>query len=282
MTTATVSPQVLERRRQVSEAVAAIRERSPLSPEVALVLGSGLGDVAKDVEDAVVIPYADIPHFPTSTAPGHAGNLVLGTLAGRPVVVQQGRCHTYEGYTAQQATFPMRVIRELGARTLIVTCAAGGLNRLFKAGDLMVITDHLNLTGTNPLIGPNDPECGPRFPVMFEAYRPELRELAHRVASNQGLRLQEGVYAGITGPVFFTPAELNHLITIGADALGMSTVHEVIVAVHSGMRVLGLGLISDMAIPDSGHHATEQEILSIVTQTAQTVRRLVLGILSEL
>ena len=282
-TTATTVPAAIaEMRRKVAEAADYIRAKAPVKPEVGLVLGSGLGELADGVEGAVRLPYAEIPHFPLSTAPGHKGNLVLGTLSGKPVMVMQGRFHTYEGYSQQQVAFPIRVMKALGVQTLIVTCATGGLNYRFEAGDVMLITDHLNLTGSNPLIGPNDPEVGERFPVMYDAYRPELRALAKAVAMREGLYLQEGIYAGITGPAFFTRAELRYLIKIGADSIGMSTVPEVIVATHAGMKVLGLGTISDMALPDSGRHATEQEILAVVREVGPKVARVVRGVLAEL
>ena len=253
-----------------------------MKPRIAVILGSGLGELAHDVEDAVVIPYSEIPHFPVSTAPGHAGNLVFGRLGGQDVVLMQGRFHGYEGYAPQQTTYPVRVFRALGVETLIVTCATGGLNPAFKAGDLMLITDHLNLTGTNPLIGPNDPDWGPRFPVLFDAYKAELRAIAHTVAKGLGETLQEGVYAGIPGPAFFTEAEIRHLMTIGADAIGMSTVHETIAAVHGGMKVLGIGMISDMANPDLGGHASETEILETVSKTSARFRKLVQAVLVAL
>lgn len=280
--TATLPAAVIEVRDRIAAAVGFLRSRTLIQPKVAMILGSGLGELVSELEGAEAIPYAEIPHFPISTAPGHAGNLVFGLLCGVPVVVMQGRFHTYEGYTPQQVTFPIRVLKALDAETLVVTCATGGLNPAFKAGDLMLIKDHLNLTGNNPLIGPNDPELGPRFPVMFDAYRADLRAIAHQVAKTQGVTLHEGVYAGITGPAFFTPAELQHLITIGADSIGMSTVHEVIVAIHAGLKVLGLALISDMARPDSEHHATEQEVLAVVRQSAGVARALVRGLVAEL
>lgn len=282
MTTVTLSPAVLEARARSAEAASFLKSRTAVSPRVGLILGSGLGEIATEVAGAVTVPYRDIPHFPVSTAPGHAGNLLFGHLGDQPIVLMQGRFHTYEGYTPQQVTFPIRVMRALGVETLVVTCAAGGLNPGFAAGDLMLIKDHLNLTGNNPLIGPNDPELGPRFPVMFDAYRHDLRALAHTVAQGHGLTLREGVYAGITGPAFFTPAELQHLITIGADAIGMSTVYEAIVAVHSGMKVLGLALISDMARPDGDRHATESEILATVRQSAGNARQLLTGLIPGL
>ncbi len=281
-TTSSVSPVVLDERNRVKETAEYIRAKFPAQPQVAIVLGSGLGALAGALEDAVTLPYAEIPNFPVSTAPGHAGNLVLGCLEGKQVMVMQGRFHVYEGYTQQQVAFPVRVMRALGIETLVVTCATGGLNFRFEAGDLMLIVDHINLTGSNPLMGPNDPEVGERFPVMFDAYRPELIQAARRVALREGIALREGVYAGITGPAFFTKAELRYLIKIGADSIGMSTVPEVIAATHAGIKVLGIATISDMAIPDSGHHATEQEVLEVAHRVGPKLQRLVRGVLAEL
>lgn len=260
----------------------AIRSHTSIKPEYGMILGSGLGVLAEEVDNATVIPYSEIPDFPQSTAPGHAGNLVLGTLSGKPVVMMQGRFHTYEGYTQQEVTLPVAVMHELGAKTLIVTCATGGLNYNFKAGDVMLIRDHINFTGSNPLVGHNDDAVGPRFPVMFDAYTPELRQLAHSVALEQDIRLHEGVYCGITGPVFFTPAELRMLMKWGSDTIGMSTVPEVIVAVHRGMKVLGLALVSDIAIPDSGHHATGEDVLRVVNESSKVFKRLVRGIMEKI
>lgn len=280
--TATLPSAVLEARARVAETAAFLRSRQPSPPRIGMILGSGLGPLVEELEGADKIPYAQIPHFPVSTAPGHAGNLVFGTLAGASVVAMQGRFHPYEGYTPQQVTYPVRVMKALGVEILIVTCATGGLNRSFAAGDIMLIKDHLNLMGNNPLIGPNDPELGPRFPVMFDAYKEELRAIARKVAAEQGLAIQEGVYAGISGPSFFTPAELQHLITIGADSIGMSTVYEAIVATHAGIKVLGLGLISDMALPDGHEHATEQDVLRVVHESSERTRQLVRGIVAAL
>lgn len=277
-----VAPAVAEMRRKVKESADYIRSKTQVTPRVGAILGSGLGPLADHVEAATVIPYGEIPHFPACTAPGHAGNLVIGQMAGKPVVMMQGRFHTYEGLSQQEATFPVRVLKELGIETLIVTCATGGLNYRFKAGDLMLILDHINLTGSNPLIGPNDPEVGERFPVMFDAYRPELNAIAHKVAQKEGIYLQEGVYAGITGPAFFTKAELRFLTKIGADTIGMSTVPEVIAATHAGIKVLGIGTITDMALPDSGHHATEDEVLQVAREVGPKLQRLIKGILAEL
>ena len=247
----------------LDEMLQAVRAKTDFKPEYGMILGSGMGAMAEEVENATVIPYSEIPHFGESTAPGHAGNLVLGTLSGKAVVMMQGRLHTYEGYSQQQVTQPVRLMKALGAHTLVVTCASGGLHYNHKAGDLMLIRDHINYTGSNPLVGHNSDDDGPRFPVMFDAYTPALREVAHQTALEENIRLHEGIYCGITGPVFFTQAELRILMKWGADAIGMSTVPEVIMAVHQGMKVLGLALISDIAIPDTGHHASGEEVLRV-------------------
>lgn len=273
---------VLDMRRMIQEAADFIRSKITFQPEIAVILGSGLGALADEVEEAVVLPYGEIPNFPVSTAPGHAGRLVLGTLGGKRVMLMQGRFHYYEGYPMQKIAMPIRIMKALGIETLVVTCATGGLNRNFKAGDIMLINDHINLTGSSPLIGPNDPDMGPRFPVMFDAYQAELRAVAHKVALREGIRIQEGVYGGIAGPAFCTAAELRHMMMIGCDSVGMSTVPEVITAVHCGMKVLGFGVISDMAIPDSGHHATGEEVLEIANATGPVFRHLVKSTIAEL
>lgn len=282
-TTPALAPAVLEARRQVGEAAAYVRSKTSITPKVAIILGSGLAPLADAIEDATVLPYAEIPHFPVSTAPGHSGNLVVGTLEGQGVILMQGRFHTYEGHSSQAVAMPIRLFKALGVETLIVTCATGGLNFRFQTGDLMLIVDHINLTGTNPLIGPNDPELGERFPVMFDCYRPELRALAHQVALKEGIRLQEGVYAGVTGPAYFTKAELRYLTRIGADSIGMSTVGEVIAATHAGLKVLGIGAISDMAIPDAGsHHASGEDVLEGAAVAGPRLEKLVRGVVAAL
>ncbi|PIQ26615.1 purine-nucleoside phosphorylase [bacterium (Candidatus Blackallbacteria) CG17_big_fil_post_rev_8_21_14_2_50_48_46] len=267
---------------QLAKIAAQILEQASVKPDYGIILGSGLGILAESAENATVIPYSEIPHFPTSTAPGHAGNLVVGKLGGKNVVMMQGRFHTYEGYTQQEVTLPIAVMKEMGVHSLIVTCATGGLNYNFVPGDIMLIRDHINFTGSNPLIGPNDEELGPRFPVMFDAYTPALRAIAHEAALKQGIRLHEGVYCGITGPAFFTAAELRMLMQWGCDSIGMSTVPEVIMAVHRGLKVMGLALISDMAIPDTGHHATGEEVLRVVNESSPKFAKLLVSILQDL
>lgn len=267
---------------RTNEAIRYLQSRSELKADYALILGSGLGELAEQAEDRVVVPYNDIPGFPVSTAPGHKGNLVFGRLGGKSVVLMQGRFHTYEGYSQAECTIPVAVFKETGVHTLLVTAATGGLNYNHKAGDLMLISDHINFTGTNPLVGPNDSNVGPRFPVMFDCYDPEYRELVKKVALQQQIPLHEGVYCAINGPVFFTKAELRMLMKLGADSIGMSTVPEVIMARHRGLRVAGIAVVSDIAIPDSGHHATEQEVLATAAKTGPLFQKLLIKTLEAM
>jgi purine-nucleoside phosphorylase len=232
---------------EIEDAAAAVRARIDLRPRLGIVLGSGLGALTSEIAEAVEMPYPEIPHFPLSTAPGHAGFLAAGLLEGQPVVALSGRVHLYEGYSAQQVAFPVRVLRALGVETLSVTNAAGGVNERFQPGTLMLITDQINLTGHNPLIGPNDARLGVRFPDMSEAYSPRLRRLVQRAATDAGVPLAEGVYMGCLGPSYETPAEVRMARSLGADAVGMSTVIEVIAARHGGMQVLGISCITNLA-----------------------------------
>ena len=232
-------------------------------PRLAVILGSGLGALADQAGHAVAIPYADIPRFPVSTAPGHAGRLVSGSLAGKPVLFMQGRFHFYEGHPLERIAFPIRVLRRLGIEYLVVTNAAGGVNSAFSVGDLMLMTDHINLCGPNPLAGPNDERIGPRFPDMSRAYDPMLRECALRAAAGLGLALRSGVYAWFAGPSFETPAEIRMARILGADAVGMSTVPEVIAAVHCGIMVLGISCITNMAAGVLNQPITTEEVLEI-------------------
>lgn len=265
----------------------AIRERTAHSPKVGLILGSGLNALADEVTDADRISYADIPHFPRPSVEGHAGRLVIGQLAGQDVIIMQGRVHAYEGHSLQLVTFPVRVLAELGVETLLVTNAAGGLNPSFHAGDLMLITDQIGLmamTGGNPLWGPNDASLGPRFPAMNKAYDPALRRLALKVAADLGTELRQGIYVGLGGPTFETPAEVRFLRMIGGDATGMSTVPEVIVARHMGLRVLGVSGISNVAIadPDSEEEANHEEVLAAGRVMVPKLMALLRGILAEM
>lgn len=267
---------------RMDEARAAIAARGGVAPEVGLILGSGLGDLAERIEEAVRIPYGEIPHFPVSTVEGHAGRLVIGRLGGRQVAAMQGRVHYYEGYSMQQITFPVRVMKALGCRTLVVTCASGGLNPSFEAGDLMLITDHINMMGEDPLRGPNPAELGPRFPAMVDAYTPALREVALQVAAEQGFALRQGVYSPITGPSYNTSAELRMLQVLGSDSVGMSTVPEVMVAAHMGMQVVGVACITDMALPDQPVHLTHEEVMATAERTKPRFQSLIMGLLSRL
>ncbi len=267
---------------KIQEASNYIGSKLSLSPEVGLILGSGLGDLAEEIEEPVIIDYKDIPHFPVSTVEGHAGKLVLGRLQGKQVVAMKGRFHFYEGYSMQEITFPVRVMKALGVNSLIVTNACGGLNPDLYAGALMIINDHINLMGTNPLIGQNYDELGPRFPDMSTAYDKDLIELAHRVAQEQGIETKEGVYIGISGPNYFSKAELTMVTRMGADALGMSTVPEVIVAKHGGMRVLGISCVTDMAIPEALESISHQQVMEMANQTKPRFIKLVKGILKEM
>ena len=261
------------------EAADTIRRRIDRKPDVGIILGSGLGALA-DVMSAdptcasEAIPYEEIPHFPRPRVEGHAGRLVLGALDGRPVAVMQGRAHFYEGFPMAQVIFPVRVLRALGAHTLIITNAAGGLNPQFRAGDLMLITDHINFMGTNPLIGPNEDELGPRFPDMSAPYDPDLIKVAEVVAVGAGIPLRKGIYIGVSGPSFETPAELRMMARWGADAVGMSTVHEVITARHCGMRVLGISAITDMATGETVAAVTHEEVMAVATRIAPDFVRL--------
>ncbi|EOT38897.1 purine-nucleoside phosphorylase [Enterococcus dispar] len=232
---------------QLKETTEFIKEQGVKDVEFGLILGSGLGELAEEIENPVVIPYNEIPHFPVSTVVGHAGQLVYGQLAGKKVLAMQGRFHYYEGNSMQAVTYPVRVMKELKAHSVIVTNACGGVNETFAPGDLMLITDHINFMSANPLIGPNEESMGPRFPDMSQAYTPEYMAVAKEVAKASGLHLKEGVYMGFSGPTYETPAEIRFARTIGADAVGMSTVPEVIVASHSGLKVLGISCITNLA-----------------------------------
>ena len=271
---------------QVTEAAAAIRTHTALQPAVGIILGSGLGDLANEVRDAVAIPYAEIPHFLRSTVHGHVGRLLVGWLEDMPVVMMQGRFHFYEGYTLQALTMPVRVMRALGAQTLIVTNAAGGLNPAYRPGDFMLIRDHINLpgmAGANPLVGPNDERFGERFPALAHAYDVELRQMARAVAAQHpGTALPEGVYVMVSGPSYETGAELKFLRAMGADAVGMSTAPEVVVARHMGMRVLGLSLITNSATGDDTEKVNHAEVLSTAEAARVRFAMLVRGILQRM
>lgn len=269
---------------QIMEATAAIQARTSLKPAVALILGSGLGSLADEIRDATAIPYEEIPYFARSTVTGHAGRLLLGTLEDVPVVVMQGRFHFYEGYSPQVITFPVRVLHQLGAQTLIVTNAAGGVNPTYRPGHFMLIRDHISipgLAGVNPLIGSNEERLGERFPALAKAYDPQLRALAHSVAAHwPDMSLHEGIYTMVAGPSYETGAELKALRILGTDAVGMSTVPEVIVARHMGMRVLGLSLITNTATGEESEEVNHAEVLAAAKATQPLFVALVRGIVS--
>ena len=266
---------MLDQHDKISEACAAIAAQWPHKPAVGIILGSGLGGVTAALTDKVTIPYESIPHFAKSTAHGHAGQLVCGLFDGVPVVVMEGRMHAYEGYPLAQITFPVRVVRRLGAELLVVTNACGGLNPQFRTGDLMVIDDHINLMNDNPLVGINDDRLGPRFPDMSAPYTPILIDQALAVARKENFVAHRGVYVAVTGPNLETRAEYRFLRVIGADVVGMSTVPEVIVAVHAGMKVLGISVITDMCLPDALEVATVEKILAVARSAEPKLRALV-------
>ncbi|HYL22119.1 MAG TPA: purine-nucleoside phosphorylase [Gemmatimonadales bacterium] len=266
----------------IEAAVRAVRARTTLVPEVAIILGTGLGGLAEEMDVEARIPYGEIPGFPLSTVESHAGRLFAGTLAGRRVLAMQGRVHLYEGYTPQEIGFPVRVLAGLGARTLVVSNACGGMHPLWSPGDLMLIADHINLLGTNPLVGPNDDRLGPRFPDMSEPYDPALRTLAHAVGLALGVPLREGVYVAVTGPNLETRAEYRMLRALGADVVGMSTVPEVITAAHMGMRVLGLSIITDQCLPDALAPASLAQILAVAREAEPRLTALVRGVVERL
>ena len=266
----------------IAEAVRAVQARMALVPDVAVILGTGLGGLADDMQIAMRIPYEEIPGFPLSTVESHAGRLLLGTLGGRTVVAMQGRFHRYEGYSLQQIAFPVRVMHALGARVLVVSNACGGMHPLWSPGDLMLIADHINLLGDNPLVGPNDDSLGPRFPDMSDPYDAGLREIARAVALEKGIVLREGVYVAVSGPNLETRAEYRMLRALGADVVGMSTVPEVITAIHAGMRVLGLSIITDQCLPDALEPATVERIIAVARAAEPRLSALIRGVLERL
>jgi purine-nucleoside phosphorylase len=266
----------------IARAVEAVRARSALVPEVAVILGTGLGALARAMQVETTVEYGEIPGFPLSTVESHSGRLLLGTLGGRRVAAMQGRFHRYEGYSLQQVTFPVRVLRALGAGTLVVSNACGGMHPLWAPGDLMLIADHINLLGDNPLIGPHDAALGVRFPDMSEPYDAGLRAVARAVAAEQGITLREGTYVAVQGPNLETRAEYRMLRALGADVVGMSTVPEVIVAVQAGMRVLGCSIITDQCLPDALEPASLERILAVAGTAEPKLTALVRGVLERL
>jgi purine-nucleoside phosphorylase len=259
-----------------------LSERMAARPRVAVVLGSGLGGFAAELTDRSAIPYSDIPHWPHSTAVGHAGKLVTGYLGSTPIAVMAGRAHLYEGYTPAQVTLGVRVLAKLGVRTFVFTNAAGGINPAYSRGALVLIKDHINLQGSNPLVGPNDDALGPRFPDMTEAYAPELRRIAHEVAAGLGIALAEGVYAAMLGPSYETPAEIRYLRAVGADLVGMSTVPEVIAANHMGRRCLAISCVTNMAAGVLAQKISHQEVLETGEMVRGTLIRLLKALLPRL
>jgi len=267
---------------QIQEAAAFIRTKWQGAPLVGIILGTGLGKLVEDIDAEVTLPYQDIPHFPRSTAPSHKGQLVCGTLAGKPVMAMEGRFHFYEGYRLQQITFPVRVMKALGCEVLIASNACGGMNPQYEKGDLMLIEDHINLIGDNPLIGPNDDRLGERFPDMCNAYDRELLKLARRVALEEKIPCQQGVYVAVSGPNLETKAEYRFLRTIGADVVGMSTVPEVIVGVHSKMRCMGISVVTDMCLADALQPVSLPEIIHVANEAEKKLRVLVRKVVAGL
>jgi purine-nucleoside phosphorylase len=267
---------------RVEEAAAVVRARFGASPDVAIILGTGLGRLAEEIDVQAEVAYGDIPGFPLSTVESHAGRLLCGTLGGKTVVAMQGRFHRYEGYTLQQVTFPVRVLRALGAHTLVVSNACGGMHPLWAPGELMLIADQVNLLGDNPLIGPNDDRLGVRFPDMSAPFDAGLRALAREVAAERGITLREGTYVAVAGPNLETRAEYRMLRALGADVVGMSTVPEVIVAVHGGMKVLGLSIITDACLPDALEPASLDRIIAMANKAEPHLSAVVRGVLERM
>ena len=266
----------------IERAAKFVRSKFGETPVAGIILGTGLGNLASQIEVATSIEYSSIPGFALSTVETHSGRLLCGTLGGKPVVAMQGRFHRYEGYTLRQVTFPVRVMRALGAKTLLVSNACGGMHPLWAPGDIMLIADHINLLGDSPLIGPNDDRLGPRFPDMSEPYDAQLRALAREIAREQGILLREGVYVAVTGPNLETRAEYRFLRAIGADVVGMSTVPEVTVAVHAGMRVLGVSIITDQCLPDALEPATLEKIIAVAARAEPGLTALMRGVVERM
>ncbi len=267
---------------QRAEAVSFIKERLPINPEYLLILGTGLGELAEEMTINLELPYKDIPHFPVSTVESHTGKLLMGYLGGKPVMAMQGRFHYYEGYSMNQIVFPIRVAKMLGIQTLLVSNACGGLNPNFERGDIMLINDHINFLGDNPLIGANDPDLGPRFPDMSQPYTKHLLVTANQVALDARIKIHQGVYLAVSGPMLETKAEYRYMRQLGADAVGMSTVPEVIAAVHMGMKVLGVSVITDECFPDSLEPVSLDDVLNAAAMAKPQLTRIVVGMLERL
>ena len=281
-TKSTQSAQDLNLKQKIEESVAYVRKHLRQTPEVGVILGTGLGNLAAQIQERVEIDYGKIPHFPVSTAIGHKGVLVIGRVAGRSIIAMEGRFHYYEGYSMQEVTYPVRVMKALGTKILIVSNAAGGMNPEYQSGDLMVISDHINLMGDNPLRGPNDDSLGPRFPDMIEPYSSDLVKLTETVAKRLNIRLHKGVYVGVSGPNLETRAEYRFLRNIGADAVGMSTVPEVIVAVHTGMKVLGISCITDECVPEMLKPRDIEKVLAIAKKSEPVLSKLVMEVITNI
>lgn len=277
-----VNTTVEQLREMRQEALATIHERTAMRPDYLLVLGTGLGQLAEEMDIETAIPYEEIPHFPLSTVESHDGRLLFGKLGGKDVVAMQGRFHFYEGYSMKQIAFPIQVLRQNGADTLLVSNACGGMNPNFERGDIMLISDHINMLGNNPLVGPNDPELGPRFPDMSEPYSRRLIEIAETAALELNLRLHKGVYAAWMGPMLETRAEYRFLRQIGADVVGMSTVPEVISAVHMGMEVLGISVITDECFPDALKPLDIEDVLEAAAMAEPKMARIIISVLERL
>ena len=266
---------------RIAQSVEAIRRRTDSAPKIGIVLGTGLGRLAEEIRADTTIGYDEVPNFAQSTVESHSGRLIFGELEGRPVIAMQGRLHRYEGYSLAQVTFPIRVLRALGVNSLVISNACGGMNPLWNVGELMLIADHINLLGENPLTGPNYDELGPRFPDMSAAYDPDLQRIAQEIALDRGIPLRRGVYVAVSGPNLETRAEYRMLRNLGADVVGMSTVPEVIVAVHAGMRVVGISIITDSCLPDALEPATVEKIIATARAAEPRLTELVRGIVAR-
>lgn len=273
---------VEEFREKRDEALAYVQQETEMRPNYLVILGTGLGHLADEIDIKQSISYSDIPHFPVSTVESHAGRLLFGKLGGKEIVAMQGRFHYYEGYSMQEIVFPQRVLKANGADTLIVSNACGGMNPNYKRGDIMLINDHINMLGDNPLIGPNDDELGPRFPDMSEPYTERLLEIAERVALDKGIKMHQGVYLALSGPTLETKAEYRYLRLIGADVVGMSTVPEVIAAVHMNMEVLGISVITDECLPDALEPVVIEDVLEAAGMAEPKMTQVITGVLERL
>jgi len=269
-------------RNQRAEAASFIKERLPIEPEYLLILGTGLGQLAEEMTVELELPYEEIPHFPVSTVESHAGKLLMGNLGGKSVMAMQGRFHYYEGYSMNQIVFPIRVAKMLGIQTLLVSNACGGLNPNYERGDIMLINDHINFLGDNPLIGPNDPNLGPRFPDMSQPYTERLLSTAEQVALDAGIKIHQGVYLAVSGPMLETKAEYRYMRQLGADVVGMSTVPEVIAAIHMSMEILGISVITDECFPDSLEPVSLDDVLEAAAMAEPHLTRIVVGVLERL